>query len=170
MDRRKIQELLVYIAKKSLHDPRFGRTKLNKILFYSDLISYKRLSKTITGVEYEHWDMGPVPKEIEDFKNEILVSASSPLAESKTTFFDKTQYRLIALRDPDLKSFTPDEIAIIDEVITELWERTGSEASALSHLELGYQITRRNEKIPLAAALINTDPPTESEIASGRYQ
>jgi hypothetical protein len=37
---KRLGELMLYIAKKSQFDQNFGSTKLNKILFYADFVSY----------------------------------------------------------------------------------------------------------------------------------
>lgn len=57
-----LKELIVYIANKLALHPKFGATKLNKILFYSDFIAYAKLGKSITGEKYQKLPLGPAPK------------------------------------------------------------------------------------------------------------
>ncbi len=61
---KRFGELLLYISKKCASDPKFGATKLNKILFYSDFLAYAQLGNSITGCEYQKLPHGPVPKRI----------------------------------------------------------------------------------------------------------
>ncbi len=50
-DEAKLVELILYIADKCENDPHFGKTKLNKILFFSDMLYYGFFGNAITGVE-----------------------------------------------------------------------------------------------------------------------
>ncbi|HZQ34888.1 MAG TPA: hypothetical protein VFD32_03070 [Dehalococcoidia bacterium] len=49
IDSRKLGELILYVAEKSSDDPRFGATKLNNILFFSDFLAFGQLGRSITG-------------------------------------------------------------------------------------------------------------------------
>ena len=51
-------EALAYFASKV----RFaGQVKLYKLLYYLDLLHFRRTGQTVTGLTYEAWPMGPVP-------------------------------------------------------------------------------------------------------------
>ena len=54
----KFRELVLYVARKSEADPRFGATKLNKILFYADFWAYSKLGRSISGQKYRRLDQG----------------------------------------------------------------------------------------------------------------
>jgi hypothetical protein len=45
---KKLQELILYVAKMSEGDPAFGAIKLNKLLFYSDFRAFLDARKSIT--------------------------------------------------------------------------------------------------------------------------
>lgn len=158
---RKLRELVLYIAEKSMRDPRFGATKLNKILFYSDALAYKRLGRTITGADYKHFRYGPVPTVLHGLKKDL--DERGEAAEAVAEYGGQVQRRLVARREPDLSVFSAEEVAIVDSVIESLWDKTGREVSELSHLEAGYQITQENETIPMAAVMISDRPPTLEE-------
>lgn len=41
-----------------------GKTKLFKLLYYLDFLHFKETSKSVTGLKYYTWPMGPVPKDL----------------------------------------------------------------------------------------------------------
>ncbi|MFW0717791.1 type II toxin-antitoxin system antitoxin SocA domain-containing protein [Pedobacter sp. N23S346] len=59
-DMEKISEVISYFGKKGIE---LYKTKLNKLLFYADFLSYKRTAYSITGITYKAIPYGPVPSE-----------------------------------------------------------------------------------------------------------
>lgn len=143
----KFRELILYIADRSEGDEWFGATKLNKILFYADFTAFLRTGESITGQAYQKLQHGPVPRRLLPVRNEMERKGDCRLRE-QIVAGEKTQHRLIAMRDPDLAFFTAQEIAIVDEVIVHLRRHTGADASELSHSFIGYQLAEMNEEIP----------------------
>ena len=45
----------------------------------------------------------------------------------------RTRHRIVALRNPYMTLFTPDEQALVDSVIRELWAQTAEQVSDASH-------------------------------------
>jgi uncharacterized phage-associated protein len=46
-----------------------GITKLNKLLYITDFLAFRKLGKSITGYQYEAWELGPTPQPFyKDFK------------------------------------------------------------------------------------------------------
>ena len=41
-----------------------GKIKLFKLLYYLDLMAFRRTGQTVTGLTYQAWPMGPVPAEL----------------------------------------------------------------------------------------------------------
>lgn len=62
-DESKFKELVLYIATNTSRDPTVGAVELNKILYYSDFIAYKRLGRPITGAAYQKLSEGPAPRQ-----------------------------------------------------------------------------------------------------------
>ena len=126
----RFKELIVYISRKCSSDDTFGATKLNKILFFCDFLRFGELGTSITGEEYWKLPNGPAPKRLIQVKSEML---NKDVAEIQRPYFGKFQKRLVPLREPNLKVFSPEEIAFIDEVISAIGGRNASEVSRLSH-------------------------------------
>src|SRR2546429_6004 len=71
-DRKKFKELVLYISERSETDPKYGYTKLNKLLFYADFISYRELGHSITGARYQALEWGPAATAMKPIEDEML--------------------------------------------------------------------------------------------------
>ena len=164
---RKLKELILYVALKSQQDPNFGATKLNKILFYADFNAYVRLGKSITGQDYQALAQGPAPRRMLPLCEQMESAKDIALQEAPRASY--TQKRTIALRDPDLSHFSAKQIALVDDVILELWLGTAQVVSDLSHEFLGWKLAEEGETIPYDVALLSNQADlTPSEIKKGK--
>ena len=158
----KLKELILYVAQKSEGDPSFGATKLNKILFFADFAYYRQNQRSLTGHPYVKLEHGPAPQNFPAIRDEMI--AAGELAIQRTERFqDRVQRRAIALRDANLTLFSGDEIALVDQVIAELWNRNARESSELSHRFIGWKVALEGEVIPYQTALIVDRALTEDE-------
>lgn len=157
VSKRKLRELILYIADKCADDPAFGATKLNKILFYADFLSYLDHGEPITGATYQRLGNGPAPRELLPVRSEM--EERGDLIRIQRRRFGYQQDRPISTRPPDLDPFTAQEIAIVDDVIRALWGLSAAQVSELSHQDLGWKLARDQEKIPYETALIGSIEP-----------
>ncbi|MFD1516369.1 Panacea domain-containing protein [Pseudonocardia yunnanensis] len=164
-DSRKFEELLLYIAEESVGDPKFGKTKLNKILYYVDFSAYGSFGKSVTGAEYQRRPYGPVPRQITAARNALL--AREDAAVEVVERFGYPQERLVAKRPPNLSLFSNEEKQLVDDVIKALWDRNGSEASELSHRELGWKFATDGALIPYSTVFLSCRPMNSDDIQRG---
>jgi hypothetical protein len=82
-------------------------------------------------------------------------------------YFGYKQTRAVALREPDLSSFSAREIALVTWLLDQFRGKTAHEISELSHDFVGWQVARDGEEIRYEAALISDRPPTAEERAYG---
>src|SRR5215470_19064004 len=122
---KKFRELILLICAYSQGDKRFGSTKLNKLLFYSDFLAYLRFHKAITGQRYFKLPNGPAPKK---FKPVVAkMQEAEEIAYQDVDFHGRTQKKPIALRQPDLSVFTAQELDLVYKVLQEYWNYNASE-------------------------------------------
>lgn len=165
-NRDKLRELILYIAFRSEADERFGKTKLYKLLFHADFLSFLKFGHPITGYEYEALKNGPAPKHIKQLLDEMH---GSQLVIRPTDFYGRIQHKPIWVRKPDIdKKFKAHEIALVDELIQKNWTKTATEMSEESHLFFGWQFAKRGQTIPYSTALVSRRMPTPAEIEHGR--
>lgn len=163
----KMKELILYVASKSEADVNFGATKLNKILFYSDFLAYLNYGKAITGEIYQKLENGPAPRCLLELRKEMIDNKEAILRR-KTHFFGYPIKKLFALRDPDISSFKPEEIALIDELLREFEHKTAAQISDESHDFTGWQLAELKEDIPYECVLVGTGDLTDEEIEYGK--
>lgn len=162
-DRRKrLRELIVYISDTCQEDPNFGATKLNKILFHSDFKSFARYGKPITGERYQRLERGPAPKRLLPERSKLQEDGA--IALRRVHFAGGYQDRIIPLRDPDLSIFSGQEIALVDEIIDELWDKTAAEVSTESH-GIVWRTRYDGDLIPYEAAFLSEEPITLGDIS-----
>jgi hypothetical protein len=162
---RKFQELVLHIATRSQDDPRFGATKLNKILYFADFAAYRRLGRPITGARYQRLEEGPAPRQLLPARERMLDSQVIQLEQRD--YFWGVQQRVVPLRDPELSVFSKQEIEIVDEVIEDLWPFNAQEVSRMSHNEPGWRLVRPGDDIPYKAAWLSSAPLTAEEEGLG---
>jgi len=122
------------------------KTKLNKLLFYSDFKHFKEYSVSITGSRYAHLPYGPAPDRY-SFYLAALHEEERSLAIEEKYFNDFPGEVLIALKPPDLTIFSQSELEVLSEVSSSLGDHSAKALSDLSHQEKGYLETSNGELI-----------------------
>jgi hypothetical protein len=157
----RLRELILYISEKCCDDPSFGATKLNKILFFSDFISYFETGKPITGAAYMKLPQGPAPKRLVPIRENMKKQGEIAVSEIQCGPYTKNQ--IIPNRRAKLSQFNAEEIANVERVIKALWGHTASAVSKISH-QRAWRIAEDNKLIPYEAALLSDEPTTDYEI------
>lgn len=161
----RLKELIVYIAERCKDDPRFGAIKLNKILYYADTGAYLRLGKPITEATYQHLPEGPAPRELLIAQRELLDDGA--VGQEQRVYYNHVQKPLVARRGPDLSHFDQSELDIVDEVIKDLWNMNGKEASDRTHQEWGWRLTADGDEIPYRMSWLSPEPLTQEQLEIG---
>lgn len=165
-NREKFEEMILYVAERTQGDAGFGRTKLAKVLFYSDLESFRRTGEAITNAEYQNWDHGPYPPKLRNaaltLERAGAVEPSEPTGE-----FDPHRLVVTGRRHADLAraGVSAAQRAIIDEWIEKISRPTARAVRQASHEHPGYKLVARNETIPYASAFLATAPPSADDVA-----
>ena len=130
---RKLMQLIVFFAHHKAVKP-LGKTKLFKLLYFTDATYLWTAGQSITGVEYLKYPYGPVPMQ-GDFALKTL--QQHRLITSKRTQITNTRFmrEFIALEQPDMTIFTAQEILTIQQVIQQYGEDSASVLSWKSHQE-----------------------------------
>jgi len=162
----KFRQLILFVAQESEDDPKFGATKLNKILYFSDFKAFGILGEPITGATYQRLERGPAPREMLPMLREM--EAEGSIRREERRYFNLLQKRVLPEARPDLSVFSGDELELVRNVIRELRHLNALDVSALSHLEVGWQIADPGAVIPYAMVYISARKPTRADFE--RYQ
>ena len=164
---QRFRELLVYISAKCAGDPKFGATKLNKILYFSDFLAFAQFGEPITGFEYQRERNGPVPKRLLPIRDEMIRAGELAVQPVKLVG-GRVQQRTVNLRQPRLEIFRPEQIALVDSIIEKFWGFNADEVSDLSHQMVGWKIAEPGESIPYESVFISAEPLTDADIQRAR--
>ncbi len=166
-DMGKLAELVLYIVQQSETDRRFGKTKLIKLLAYSDFEAYLRLGRSITGSRYQRLEHGPAPRNAPAVLDRLKSRGDLEERHGLLGSFRHTHY--IAHRRPNLTRFNADELEVVNEVLFRFAGAGGRQIRDASHRDFaGWEIVGEYEDIPYRTALLSQEPPAEETLAHGR--
>lgn len=160
--RERLREIILYLAELSENDPKFGATKLNKLLFYSDFISFREYGHSITGAQYMRLPNGPVPAHFVPYIRDEMI-ASGDIEIQITKHYTKPQQRLVAKRKANLDLFSGRDIDLINEIVDELKDYNATDISNLSHGR-AWSVAEDKELLPYEAILLSDAKLTSSDI------
>jgi len=147
----RLKTLVHYVCFLAKDPSVLGATKLNKILWYSDVITYRERGKSLTGETYIKHFYGPVPKHIDSVIQKLQDEKKLAVREVGAWGYPKKEF--FALSRPELSAFDPEEISIVNEVANYIFDRhTASSISNLSHDEI-WKSAELGEEIPIYAFL-----------------
>ncbi|MGH8591006.1 MAG: Panacea domain-containing protein [Gammaproteobacteria bacterium] len=155
-EREKLINAIIFFA----HNTRYlGKTKLCKLLYFLDFEHFKETGRSVTGMHYYAWKMGPVPVELYE-----EVDMPEPDMAEKVEFSEKATRRgmmlvVKPLVDFDDSLFSKRELHIMDSLATEFCETLTDDMIETTHLDnqpwhkIYVEEGRRQHLIPYELAL-----------------
>ena len=123
-------------------------TKMNKLLFYTDFMSYRERGMAMSGLSYRAIDFGPVPE-----RWDRVYSEFPEVRQELRQVGDFVGSVLIASVEPDYTMFTDDELKVLNSICTHFGKMSSREISRISHDEEAWQNHHeRHERIPFDEA------------------
>jgi antitoxin SocA-like protein len=161
-NREKFKSLVHYVCWRCKDDPtKLGAVKLNKVLWISDFTSYYKSGEAITGAGYVKRQHGPVPRVILPVLHELETERALVVRDTRFHGFLKKEF--IALREPDVSDFQPEELEIIDWAIKLVCEEhTAKSISERSHDHI-WKVAEDGEEIPYYTIFAVPGEITEDE-------
>ncbi len=129
-DLDKVKNCILYFLHK--FDGVF-ETKLNKLLFYSDFLSFKNYGVGISGLSYRAIDFGPVPQQYSTIYENI-----GNIDAEIVPFPHGTGKRLTPVENIDMSIFKEREIEIFEQVFAHFKNYNAVEISEASHKEAAW--------------------------------
>ena len=120
-------------------------TKMNKLLWYSDMLCFKRSSFSITGLQYQRINYGPVPLKY----YWIYGSLSETYFNLEIT---ESGTKIQTFREFDESIFSKEELQALFDVGQKFKNWYAGELSGYSHNERAYIETNHRELIPFSYA------------------
>lgn len=157
----RLKEMILYVAQRCASADRFGAIKLNKILWKSDFDAFAERGVPITGRDYQRLELGPAPREMLRVSNDMLrdglIRVDRIDLGQNEAGEDIVEHRTIALVEPNLEKFGPDDLRFVDAAIAHYWEMTGTEASDESH-GAAWRTHHNGDPLPYELARLSDKP------------
>ena len=135
--RKKLINAILYFAN---HTKYCGKTKLLKLLYFLDFSHFKQTGKSVTGLDYFAWEMGPVPKELfeeltDNMKPDMSASIHDlpagegfqqirPKKKFENQYFSKKEINLLKNLAFIFEDSKADAMVEFTHLKNEPWERT----------------------------------------------
>jgi uncharacterized phage-associated protein len=155
-EREKLINAVIYFARNT----RFcGKTKLFKLLYFADFEHFKALGRSVTGLNYFAWKMGPVPVELHEEIEQPERDMADAVQFEERPVKNGTMLLIKPRREFDARHFTKRELAILDRLATEYRSATAEDMIESTHLEnrpwhrVYEQEGRRQQQIPYEYAV-----------------
>lgn len=124
------------------------QTKMNKVLFYIDFVSYRDRGMAISGLAYNAIDFGPVP-----YRWDRVYSAFDEVIPQPKSVRGQESIALTTGTKADMSCFTEQELAVICTVCDKMKDLSAHDISELSHNEPAWQKhVHQDDTIPFTDA------------------
>ncbi len=142
----KLVNMILFFASKI---KRLFKTKLMKLLFYSDFLNFRNNTLSISGLKYIKNYYGPTPVKHELFLGELFEKYITYQVEYVKTSKDNVEeYEFIKpLEKPTMGIFSREEISSMEKVLNTFSHLTSEEITQCSHKEEAWTEPKNKEII-----------------------
>ena len=135
-DFQKFAEMVVFFAHTN-HS--LSKEKLLKLLWYSDMVCFKKTAKAISGLQYIHKRFGPVPDQYMFLLGLLEVTGEIRLEEDQSEIGNEQV--IPGHTECDMMKLSKTELCILQNVVDHFQAYSAEELSDESHEEEGYKQT-----------------------------
>lgn len=172
--RLKLLNALIYFSENVLHS---GKVKLFKLLYFLDFLHFSQTGRSVTGLIYNAWPLGPVPESLNDEWDSPHPDFGQYLTRLNRSFgVGKVRQAVKARQRENLDIFTDREIAIMHELVKKHFRHTAKEMTDASHFESGpWDIVyakqgKKQAEIPYELALLGVTAKEEIAKSAKEYE
>jgi len=147
----RLREMVLYVSARAMNMPRWGKTKLNKILWDADFSAYRERNLPVTGRPYQKLPAGPGPVEMPVILAQMEQDGTIEIEPIKVG--SHVEQRIVPKTTPVLHFFSADDLTYVDKAIAHFWEMTAGEASDESH-GVAWKTRHNLDPLPYESALL----------------
>ena len=159
----KFKQVLLYVLQKVGGKPNVGMTVLYKLLYFIDFDYYEKYEEQLMGLTYIKNLHGPTPKEF--IKVVEQMKQNGELEEVRSKYFTYEQKKFIPVVQSDLSRISGQELAMIDDVLNRLSDKTATELSDHSHKDIPYLTANNGEALSYESVFYRGDEYSQREYA-----
>jgi uncharacterized phage-associated protein len=130
----KYQNAILYFA-KNLTPYQLGKTKLAKLLYYFDFISYRDREKQVTGTLYYKQEHGPLAKDLTEMIGDLVEEKKLQVDRVSVQNNEKQKDQFKVLKNPDETVFDEYEQTLLRKLVNKYADVPTEVMVAKSHLE-----------------------------------
>jgi len=133
-ERGKYENAILYFA-KYLTPRQLGKTKLAKLLYYFDFISYRDNGKPVTGALYYKQEYGSLAQDLTEVIGSLVADNKLEVNRIMVEGSDKQKDQFRAIAEPNEKVFNEYEQGLLRKLVTTYGGLPTEAIVAKSHLE-----------------------------------
>lgn len=152
----KFKQVFLYILEKVGSKPNVGLTVIYKLLYFIDFDYYEKYEEQLMGLTYIKNHHGPTPKEFVKVIEEM--KTKNEIEEVKSTYFTFEQRKYLPRVHADLSQLNGRELEMIENVLSRLSDKSATELSNYSHLDVPWITHEDGEEINYESVFYRNDP------------
>lgn len=150
-DKEKFLAAVLWIVQRFSAEPdKLGKTKLHKILYYADMLSFADTGEPLTGAEYQKQAHGPTARYLAWALREL--ETAGKIETFKRSYFGTTKLDLRAIDHTKSHLISNYEAELLEDVCEFVSGFSAKEISEISHA-LPWQIVEMGQRIPYGSAV-----------------
>ncbi|MSQ70496.1 MAG: DUF4065 domain-containing protein [Betaproteobacteria bacterium] len=159
--REKLIDAILFFAERVLG---LGKIKLFNLLYLLDFEHFRETGRSVTGMEYRAWKMGPVPAELVQVWDDLDADIAAAIEIRPEKVYDYLRAQVIPKRAFDDSHFSAREIRILGSLAQRFHEDLAEKMIDITHDENGAwaRVWRNGEgndkQIPYELAIPENDP------------
>jgi hypothetical protein len=154
--------MVLYVSEQCAEAVRFGKIKLNKIIWKADFDAYAARRVPVTGRAYQRLKFGPAPIEMAPLYGEML--QDDLIAINFNDLGDNyIEHRTVPkVKSETKRFFGGDDLSFVDASIEYYWNLSGEEASDDSH-GVAWRSRADGDPMPYELALLSDAVPSDEQ-------
>lgn len=170
-NRQKLIQAAVYFARNTQG---CGKVKLFKLLYLLDFAHYRETGRSVTGLNYVAWKLGPVPVELAQEWDQLEPDMAAAIDIVPETVIDHVRDRVVPKTAFNDSFFTHRELALMQRIAQQHDMDLSKPMVNVTHEERGPWATiwdngrGSNERIPYVLSVAENAPNRDAVLESAR--
>ncbi len=170
-NRQKLIQAIVYFASNT---ESCGKVKLFKLLYLLDFAHFRETGRSVTGLDYLAWKLGPVPLELMQEWEDLSPDLAAAIDIIPVKVIDHEREQVVPKAKFDDSAFTRRELALMQSLVERYAADLSKPMVNVTHEERGPWSTiwdgghGNNQRIPYTLAIADNSPNRDAILDAAR--